>query len=566
MTFRTRLFFALVLAVLVPLGALAYGVRSEMERRLTAEYEARITSLVSGITTDIDRESRTVAARLRALAAELARSDRFRLAAVREDPSSRRYLLDYAGQSMSLSGLALLQVQDSAGRILSSGHFRNEFDRVQPELPRMLAAAGGLALVRARTPDTTVLALARVDSFQVAGRRFTLVGGTDAAARFLDRLARDSDLAVALDVQPVPQADSSQDARVLRELPVPYLDLLAPNVRVDTARFVITQPLGTLRALRRSVDRWFIVALALTAGVALVGAAWLSSRISRPLRELARKTSEIDLDRLDQSFESDRPDEIGALSRLLGAMTERLRLSSVRLREAERRAAVGDLARQVNHDIKNGLGPIRNVLRHFSQVVGQNPGELAQVYQARRSTLESSVDYLETLARNYARLSPGLERRPCEVNTIVDQILRNGATDGTELRAQLGEQLPPVMADSLMLRRIFENLIGNAVDSVAGQPGGVVTVSTQKIGGGDAGRVLVTVADTGPGMTREQLDKVSEDFYTTKAGGTGLGLSIVRRLILDLNGSLKIETEPGAGTRVAVELPGVFSLNLEQQS
>jgi signal transduction histidine kinase len=537
-----------------------------MERRLTAEYEGRMASLVSVIAADLDGESRTVAARLRALAAELAQSDRFRLAALQGEPSSRRYLLDYAGNSMSLSGLSLLQIQDSTGRILSSGHFRNEFDRLQPELPRMLAAAGGLALVRTRAPDTTILALTRVDSFQVGGRRFTIIGGTEAEARFLDRLARDGELSVTLALQPPSQADSSQDARVLRQLPVPYLDLLAQPVKADTARFVISQSLGTVRALRESVDRWFVVALALTVAVALIGAAWLSSRISRPLRELARKTSEIDLDRLDQSFESDRSDEIGALSRLLGAMTERLRLSSARLREAERRAAVGDLARQVNHDIKNGLGPIRNVLRHLSQIVGKNPSELAEVYQARRGTLESSVDYLETLARNYARLSPGLERQHCDVNAIVDRIVRNTAGDGTELRAQLSQESPRILGDPLMLRRILENLVGNAVDSIAGQPGGVVTVSTRTVGGGDSRRVVITVADTGPGMTREQLEKVSGDFYTTKPGGTGLGLSIVRRLILDLNGSLKIETEPGAGTRVTVELPGESTLTPESRS
>ena len=63
------------------------------------------------------------------------------------------------------------------------------------------------------------------------------------------------------------------------------------------------------------------------------------------------------------------------------------------------------------------------------------------------------------------------------------------------------------------------------------------------------------MADTGPGMTRQELDQAFDDFYTTKPQGTGLGLSIVRRLILDLNGTLKVETEPGAGTRFVVELP-----------
>jgi signal transduction histidine kinase len=313
-----------------------------------------------------------------------------------------------------------------------------------------------------------------------------------------------------------------------------------------------------LQQLQRSVDRWFLVALGLTVAVALALAAWLSSRISRPLSELAQKTSEIDLDRLDQSFESERSDEIGTLTRLLGSMTERLRASSARIREADRRAAVGDLARQVNHDIKNGLAPIRNVLRHFSQVARDDPALLTAVFQERKGTLDSSVDYLETLARNYARLSPTLERRPCNVNDLIAQLLRNSTADGVEVRANLDERLPPVSGDGLMLRRILENLIGNAVESLAGQPGGTVSVATETIGGhGEPERIRISVTDTGPGMSRKELDQAFDDFYTTKPGGTGLGLSIVRRLILDLNGTLRVETEPGAGTRFVVELPGV---------
>jgi signal transduction histidine kinase len=65
----------------------------------------------------------------------------------------------------------------------------------------------------------------------------------------------------------------------------------------------------------------------------------------------------------------------------------------------------------------------------------------------------------------------------------------------------------------------------------------------------------VHVTDTGAGMTRSELDRAFDDFYTTKTGGTGLGLSIVRRLVLDLGGSLRIDTEPGAGTRATVEIP-----------
>jgi signal transduction histidine kinase len=111
------------------------------------------------------------------------------------------------------------------------------------------------------------------------------------------------------------------------------------------------------------------------------------------------------------------------------------------------------------------------------------------------------------------------------------------------------------MGDSLMLRRVLENLIGNAADSLAGRPGGIVTVSTEAVPGTTPPKVRLTVSDTGPGMSRQQLERAFDDFYTTKPGGTGLGLSIVRRLVMDLNGALRIETEPGAGTRVILEFP-----------
>jgi signal transduction histidine kinase len=254
-------------------------------------------------------------------------------------------------------------------------------------------------------------------------------------------------------------------------------------------------------------------------------------------------------------FATDRTDEIGTLTAVLGAMTERLRLGAVRLREVERRAATGDLARQVNHDVKNGLVPIRNVLRHLSQVAHESPGSLPAVFQERRGTLESSLEYLDTLARNYAKLSPAMQREPCDVNAVVDQVVRGTSPGGVTLRAATGPAIPRVPADPLALRRILENLVSNALDSVAARDDGVVTVATESAGPADGPMVRLSVTDNGPGMTGAELERAFDDFHTTKTGGTGLGLSIVRRLAADLGASLRIETEPGAGTRAVLELP-----------
>jgi signal transduction histidine kinase len=312
---------------------------------------------------------------------------------------------------------------------------------------------------------------------------------------------------------------------------------------------------GELRSLLDSIDRWFLIAVISAAGIVVALVFWLSSRLSRPLVELADKTARVDLDRLDVDFDTGRTDEFGALSRLLGAMTERLRASAIRLKDAERRATIGELARQVNHDIKNGLTPIRNVFKHLSQLLRSDPQRIPDVFDERRRTIESSISYLESLAANYARLYPRAERRPCDVNEAVRLVVNTlRGADAVELRVDLGDDAV-VLGDPLAIRRILENLVGNAIDSIeAGS--GAVTVSTSRVRGADGGeRIRIAVTDTGRGMTPEQIARATDDFYTTKDGGTGLGLSIVRRLVMDHDGALTIESNAGEGSSFFVDLP-----------
>ncbi len=575
MSFRVRLFFAFLFIILVAMVVFAFAVRREVAGRLTAQYQRRVNSLVTVIEEDLEGESDVIAATLEGLRDVVTNDNRFRRGAVDRMAADRRYLLDFAGIAMRLTGLSMLQIQDEGGRILSSGHFRNEFDRLEPELPELLAIVpGGLALARARTPEGDFLALVRADSVRMGGRRFTLVGGTAVGRSFLARLARGEELRVTL-VYPggvlssAEMADSvlvaeeiggdstvaftASGEEIARDVIIPFAD--AERGELEAARLVVTHPLSELQALRRRIDVWFLTALSATAALALILANWLAARISRPLADLARKTSRIDLDRLDIDFGSRRGDEIGALSRLLGAMTDRLRASAGRLREAERRATLGELARQVNHDIKNGLLPIRNVFRHLVQVARDAPAKLPTIFDERRGTLDSSIEYLESLASNYARLYPRLEPRSCDLSAVIRQVVSGiGGRGDVDIELQLPERLPPVHADVVVLRRILENLVDNAVDSITGK--GTVTIAAALIEAeGTPSRVRITVTDTGSGMRAEQRAKIFEVFYTTKAEGTGLGLSIVRRLVTDLNGTIRVESEEGKGSSFSVELP-----------
>jgi signal transduction histidine kinase len=108
-----------------------------------------------------------------------------------------------------------------------------------------------------------------------------------------------------------------------------------------------------------------------------------------------------------------------------------------------------------------------------------------------------------------------------------------------------------VVGDPVAFRRILENLTANAVDSLQSKPGRI-TVSTQVVEG-DV--IRATVADTGPGMSADEAKRIFEDFYTTKERGSGLGLSIVRRLVMDFHGTIAVESAPGRGTRMIVDIP-----------
>jgi signal transduction histidine kinase len=562
-TFRTRILLATAPVVLVPLVVFGLAVRLAVRHRLAAQYRARTTALVGLIGRDLERQGTIVATRLSGLRAAAVADNRLRLAAVQHD-TGRAYLLDYAGTAMRVAGLNMLQIQDDSGRIVSSGHFRNEFDRLEPGLPAQLSGApNGMALVEARTAEGPFVALARIESLPLGDRRFTLVGGIAVDTGFLSRLAPDSAFTVSLDLPRDTITSRGRDtspagraADVVSALPVPFVDESRPDsARLVAAQLVVSTELAGLAALERVVDLSFAAAMLVTILVSLLVAGWLAARVSRPLAELAERTATIDLDRLDAEFSSDRQDEIGELERRFGEMTQRLRAGAAHLREAERHAATGEMARQVNHDIKNSIAPLRNVLRHLAQIARDRPADLAKVFAERRQTLVSSLEYLEKLAAAYAKLSPPADAQRADVSVVTREVVAQVPTGQAEVSLQLADELPEAKIDPLGLRRILENLVTNAVDALGGQSGTVTISTTRANDSGRPSEIRIVVEDTGSGMTEQELERAFRDFYSTKPSGTGLGLSIVRRLVTEAGGRLRVETSPGAGSRFIVDLP-----------
>ena len=560
MSLRTRLLLAFAAVVLIPIALLAFGLRQEMTRRLSQEYQLRVDRVVQTIREDLARESAGIAERLASLETALQNDNRFRLAAVAGVESEREYLLDYAGTAMRLTGLSMLQIQDADGRILSSGHFRNEHGRIDAGLATALNDAPDAAFVMTRGPEREFPALARVEPIRISERTFTIVGGVAVDEPFLAQLARDRAIGISLrypggELSTGPRRQNSTDDFAVGELQVPVIRTVAGGTpQVAEARLEVTQALTPLKTLLRSTDSWLFSTAAAAGLFALLLAVWVSSRISGRLAALAEKTAVLDLDRLDVEFDPGS-DEVGRLSRLLGDLASRLRTSTARVREAERRATVGDLARQINHDIKNGLIPLRNVMRHLAQVEQGQPATLAAVFGERRQTIDSSIAYLETLATSYQRLSVPLNRRECDLNALITDVVRAAqGHEHVEFTTNLAD-LPRVVGDAVAFRRILENLISNAVDSLQGARGRI-TISTQVVHrDGEPPVARVIVADTGRGMSQDEAGRIFDDFYTTKESGTGLGLSIVRRLVMDLGGTIGVESAPGQGTRMVIDIP-----------
>lgn len=555
MSFRSRLLLAFAAATLLSLTLLALGVRRQVTARLMAQHERRVDALARVAMQDLARDNADVSARLHSLVGSLADDNRFR-SAVQGAPTDRAFLLDWAGGAMQLSGLSMLQLQDDAGRILSSGHFRNEFDRLEPQLPRLLASAADRpTVIRVRAPEGPILVLARLDSTRIGARMLTLAGGIAIDQDFLNQFARDTEVTVSL-VLPdgtvsSDSAPAADTALVSASQELGYINAIGDSMAVAPAHLVVRHGSGEVAALQRDVNRWFAVALVTAALAGLALAFWLSAGLSKPLAALARATSSISLEGPELELATGRDDEIGTLARRFGVMGRRLRVSATQLLDAERRATRGEMARQVNHDVKNGLIPIRNVVQHLAQVQEREPQRLAAVFAERRPTLDSSIAYLDTLARNYARLTPRIDRRTFDASAVARDAARSASSDGVVVKARIADAPATALGDPVLLRRILDNLLRNAIESLP-PAGGNVTLETTRA---PTGGVRIVVADTGSGMSEEELTRAFEDFHTTKAGGTGLGLSVVRRLAADLQADLRVESAPGRGTTFTIDLP-----------
>ena len=182
----------------------------------------------------------------------------------------------------------------------------------------------------------------------------------------------------------------------------------------------------------------------------------------------------------------------------------------------------------------------------------ETPGANPVVFGERRATLESSVDYLEQLAGTYSRIASAPADPECDVGAVIREIRRDTPVrDGLDVVVRVDEDVPALGVDANSVRRVVDNLVRNAIESLPdGQ--GLVTIAVSRT---DPPGVRVSIEDTGEGMTPEQLERAFEHGWTTRDRGSGLGLTIVRDLVSAMHGTVTAESVPGKGTRIVIDIP-----------
>jgi nitrogen fixation/metabolism regulation signal transduction histidine kinase len=227
-----------------------------------------------------------------------------------------------------------------------------------------------------------------------------------------------------------------------------------------------------------------------------------------------------------------------------------------------RQAAWSEVARRLAHEIKNPLTPIQlSAERLQMKLEPKLGGDDAALLKRSVATIVNQVDAMKTLVnefRDYARL-PAAKLSPLDLNALVAEVLTlyGEATDRGRLVARCDAALPPIAGDATQLRQVVHNLVQNALDAVADQADGLVSVSTELLRGeqGQARAVRLAVADNGPGFPEKVLKRAFEPYVTTKAKGTGLGLAVVKKIADEHGARIRAGNLEPRGARVSLSLP-----------
>lgn len=284
--------------------------------------------------------------------------------------------------------------------------------------------------------------------------------------------------------------------------------------------------------------------------------------VKRPLDRIIDNMSRVENGDLTVRIDYDGKDEIGRLITSFNSMVDRLFAAKKELEQfhfhqmerADRLASIGEMAAGIAHEIKNPLAGISAAVTIIKDDLGHaDPrGEILSEVLQQVQRLDKTVNDLLFFGK------PSMPELTCiDINDVIDKTLKfasqHRGVRNIEKRVELGSDLPAVYADGKQMQQVFLNIILNAFQAMVN--GGTLTVSTCLISRQEKSFVRIDVADTGPGIPPQVLEKIFTPFFTTKAQGTGLGLAICCKLVNLHNGAIRVSSDDIQGTVFTVELP-----------
>jgi signal transduction histidine kinase len=291
----------------------------------------------------------------------------------------------------------------------------------------------------------------------------------------------------------------------------------------------------------------YLLVLLGVAGAGLI----LSRRMARPVEALSEGTRRVAAGDLRTRIPRGAKDELGALVDSFNRMTEGLEAGREAERRAEREAAWREMAKQVAHEIKNPLTPMRLHAQHLLRAQEDGSPELPGITRKAAQVILRQAEALQRIASDFSAFARLPRRKPesLDLGALARETadLYQGA-EGIEVTLEVAENLPPVTADREEMRLVLVNLCGNAMEAMP--KGGKLAIRLRH-----DRAVILEVEDTGVGIPPEDMPRLFDPAFSTKTRGTGLGLAIVQRAVEDTGGRITVRSEPGKGSVFTVTIP-----------
>jgi len=289
--------------------------------------------------------------------------------------------------------------------------------------------------------------------------------------------------------------------------------------------------------------------------IAFALAYFLASYITKSLKTISDKINETSLNQKNEKIVIEANSrEINSLINAYNQMVDKLEESATMLAQSEREQAWREMAKQVAHEIKNPLTPMRLTVQSFQRKFDANDPNLKQKLDDYSKTLIQQIDTMSAVASAFSNFAsmPAQQNETLNVVEVVEFSLDIFNEDFIRFESN-SEEIITVM-DRTQLIRIITNLVKNAIQAIPEeQSEKAVLVSVYA----EEDHVIIAVKDNGIGINTENTERIFEPKFTTKTSGMGLGLGIIKNIIENYKGTITFESEPGKGSTFMVSLPVV---------